>query len=893
MFRQKLLKAVCMFVISMFVSISILSGVTDTTPPAKITYFLTAYPTPKSITLVWRSVGDDGNTGTATKYDIRYSKSPITTETEWNLATKVKCDITPSPAGSAESFIVFGLSPTIKYYFAIKAADEVPNWSPLSKSPSATTPTITDTIPPGKIIDLTTSNPTANSVTLTWTTPGNDDNSKGQAARYIPYDMNRDNPISQSQLPYHLASRYIPYDIRYSLSPITDANWDSATKVKGAPAAQEVSKPETFTIVGLSPSTKYYFAIKTADEVPNWSVVSNSPSDTTKAIGITTPYKGIPFQIPCKIEVEDFDNGGQGVAYYDTTPRNSGNAYRTTEDVDIEPCNSASGGYDIGWVMANEFLKYTVNVKTAGTYTIEVRVGCGGNGGNFHIEFDDVDKTGQMTVPNTGGFQIWQTIKKTGVSLSAGKHIMKLVMDTTGTEATGNFDYINIISEGQLKLGITVTLPNGGENWVANNHVRVTWTSQGKVGNVNIDLSIDGGTNWTTLISNTANDGIESIIVPNKASSTCKIRVRDVNGTSSDMSNANFKISLTPPNDKLLFHEGAVFPNPNLAPVNPPYLISWRAGPGEQPHETVNYAGYKWADKSWHDDMISKGKLPIPFSYACRDDASQSTNLWYLDTEEKMYDNYLRAAEEGYYGIEIDEWVVWETDNRVKESISALRRVKKQYPNFYMTAGYYGDGFDDTMASASDIINIYEPEIYIYPGTKDYRTYIKKWTDWIKYYGLEGKNVGLLSGGDDFHGHPADIDLWIKYLRAESPQMASLGISIFKLYALTPDERAKYDKVMDDNFFKISPSVLIIAPTKNAKLSGTVKIEVSAAKNPETGNPVVSYRYFIDSKLVKISAIAEYLWNTSGYSKGKHIITVHAVADDYLAGVSQVNVTLK
>ncbi|MDD5687541.1 MAG: carbohydrate-binding protein [Elusimicrobia bacterium] len=888
---QKLLRLCCMFFVSMFAG-NVLLGITDTTPPAKITYFTTAYPTAKTVTLVWRSVGNDGNSGTATKYDIRYSLSPITTEAEWSSATKIKCDLTPNSAGSAESFIVFGLTPSTKYYFAIKAGDEVPNWSPLSKSLSATTPALTDTTPPGKITDLAASNPTANSITLTWTTPGNDDNSKGQAAGYIPYDMNREKPIPESQFLLRLASRYIPYDIRYSLTPITDANWDSATKVKDTPTAQEVFNQVTFSVVGLKPSTKYYFAIKTADEVPNWSVVSNSPSGTTKAIGITTPYKGIPFQIPCKIEAEDFDNGGQGVAYYDTTPRNSGNSYRTAEDVDIEPCNDAGGGYDIGWVYANEFLKYTVNVKTAGTYTVEVRVGCGGSGGNFHIEFDDVDKTGTMTVPNTGGFQIWQTIKKTGVSLSAGKHIMKLAMDTTGNEATGNFDYINIISEGQLKPGITVTSPNGGENWITGNQSKVTWTSQGNLGNINIDLSTDGGANWITIVSNTANDGSEPIIVPNKASSNCKIRVRDINGKYSDTSNANFKISLTPPNDKLLFYEGAVFPNPNLAPVNPPYLISWRAGPGEQPHETVNYAGYKWADKTWHDEMIAKGKLPIPFTYASRNNASQSANPEFLDTEEKMYNKYLKIAQEGYYGIEIDEWVTWETDDRVKESINALRRVRKQYPNTFMVAAYYGDGFDDTMASASDIINIYESEIYIYPGSKDYGSYIKKWTDWLKYYGLESKNIGILSGGDDFHGQPADIDLWIKYLRAESPRMASLGISIFKLYALSAPERAKYDKVMDDDFFKQSPSVSIISPAKNALVKGTVKISVNATKNSETGNPVVSYRYFIDNKLVKISSSPEYLWNTTGYSKGNHIITVHAVADDYLAGVSQVNVKL-
>ncbi|MDD5688243.1 MAG: carbohydrate-binding protein [Elusimicrobia bacterium] len=892
--KKYLIRLCVMFVLGIFTNVCILSGISDTTPPAKITYFLTAFPTSKTITLVWRSVGDDGNFGTATKYDIRYSLSPIITEAEWNAANKAKCDLTPNPAGSAESFIIFGLSPSTKYYFAIKAGDKVPNWSLLSKSPSATTLALTDIIPPVKITNLATSNPAPESITLTWTAPG-DNGVTSKTKMWEQYKVRYSTT--------GLVAKYIPYDIRYSLSPITDANWDSATKIQDTPAAQEVANEERFTVVGLSPSTKYYFAIKTADEVPNWSVVSNSPNGTTKPMGINIPFKGVPFQIPCKLEVEDFDNGGQDISYYDTSKGNSTyrdiptgepeNAYRKKTDVDVEPSNDASGGNDVGWVMAGEWLKYTINVMTAGTYTLEVRVACGGNGGNFHIEFDDIDKTGQMTVPNTGGFQNWQTLKKTGVSLSAGKHIMKLVMDTTGTEATGNFDYINIMSEGQLKPGITVIVPNGGENWVAGNRKTVSWASQGTVGNVNIDLSTDGGTNWTTVVPNTANDGIESFIVPNKASGNCMIRVQDIAGIPSDISNNNFTISLTPPNDKLFFHEGAVFPNPNLAPINPPYIISWFAGDSEQPHETTNFSSFKYADKSWHDRMVSKGKLPIPYSPAQRDDASKAADPDYLDTEEKMYNNYLRVAKEGYYGISIDEWVAWEGDNRVKESISALRRVKKQYPDFLMGAAYYGDGFDDVMANASDIIDLYEPEIYIYPGVKDYRTYIKKWTDWIKYYGLEGKNIGILSGGDEFNGNAPDIDLWIKYFRAESPQMAGLGLLIFNLNNLSVTELAEHDKVMDDNFFKLSPTVSITAPDKNAKLSGTVKITAIATKNPETENPIVSYRYFIDNKLVKISSTPEYLWNTTGYPKGNHIITVHAVADDYLTGVSQVNVTIK
>ncbi|MDD5687376.1 MAG: discoidin domain-containing protein [Elusimicrobia bacterium] len=151
-----------------------------------------------------------------------------------------------------------------------------------------------------------------------------------------------------------------------------------------------------------------------------------------------------------KIEAEDFDKGGEGVGYHDKEARNLGDQYRTDEGVDVE-ANTTAGGYDVGWAFAGEWLKYTVDIKTAGTYTMQVQAGAGGKGGVFHIELDDVDKTGPITVPDTGGWQTWQTITKTGVSLSAGKHIMKLVMDTNGTmveAAVGNFDYIILKYEG-------------------------------------------------------------------------------------------------------------------------------------------------------------------------------------------------------------------------------------------------------------------------------------------------------------------------------------------------------------------------------------------------------------------------------------------------------------
>ena len=169
-----------------------------------------------------------------------------------------------------------------------------------------------------------------------------------------------------------------------------------------------------------------------------------------------TPYRGSPAAIPGGIQAEDFDNGGQNVAYHDNSWGNNGGAYRST-DVDIEPTNS--GGYAVGWVGAGEWLRYTVNVSQAGNYTITARVASAGSGGTFHIEFKGQNKTGAMRVQNTGGWRNYQDLSAT-VSLEAGVQEMRVVFDSNGsTGAVGNLSYLKFTSGGS---GSSAPAPSTG-----------------------------------------------------------------------------------------------------------------------------------------------------------------------------------------------------------------------------------------------------------------------------------------------------------------------------------------------------------------------------------------------------------------------------------------------
>ena len=99
------------------------------------------------------------------------------------------------------------------------------------------------------------------SVTLTWTAPG-DDSLAGTAAAY---------------------------DLRYSTAAITSTNFAAATRVAGMAAPAASGSAETVTVTGLLSATTYYFAIKAADEAGNWAPLSNVVSRATAAVPDTVP----------------------------------------------------------------------------------------------------------------------------------------------------------------------------------------------------------------------------------------------------------------------------------------------------------------------------------------------------------------------------------------------------------------------------------------------------------------------------------------------------------------------------------------------------------------------------------------------------------------------------
>ncbi len=187
----------------------------DNVPPATST-LAQGVTTMTSIELTWTAPGDDGRTGTAAAYDIRYATAPITPST-WAAATPTDGEPTPGVPGAAESFTGTGLAVGTPYHVSLRTRDEANNWSALSNVLAAATAPAPDITPPAAVTDLAVTSATTVSLTLTWSAPGAD-GAAGTAAAY---------------------------DLRRSTEPITESNWDAAIAVDAEPVPSAAGATES------------------------------------------------------------------------------------------------------------------------------------------------------------------------------------------------------------------------------------------------------------------------------------------------------------------------------------------------------------------------------------------------------------------------------------------------------------------------------------------------------------------------------------------------------------------------------------------------------------------------------------------------------------------------
>jgi hypothetical protein len=164
---------------------------------------------------------------------------------------------------------------------------------------------------------------------------------------------------------------------------------------------------------------------------------ANGAADTKQKVPPATadasvPYGNVPAAIPGTVEAENYDTGGQGVAYNVGSVNGTAHSYRS-DGVDLEATSASGGGFNLGWTSSGQWFRYTVNVATAGTYTVSFEVAApGAVTGAFHLSGSTgASLSGRVNVPATGNWQAWQRVTAT-VTLPAGQQVLTLNEDNAG-----------------------------------------------------------------------------------------------------------------------------------------------------------------------------------------------------------------------------------------------------------------------------------------------------------------------------------------------------------------------------------------------------------------------------------------------------------------------------
>ncbi len=149
--------------------------------------------------------------------------------------------------------------------------------------------------------------------------------------------------------------------------------------------------------------------------------LSYTPGSVTSADkGVLESFSGFPVDnqiaiptwkmIPSKIQAEDFIT-------------QSGIETETTGDVD--------GNLNIGWIDNGDWVEYAIeSTSTQTEFDITYRLASIYNTGLIYVYLDDT-KISQVNVPNTGGWQVYQSVESS-LTIPAGKHYLKLFAQQGG-----------------------------------------------------------------------------------------------------------------------------------------------------------------------------------------------------------------------------------------------------------------------------------------------------------------------------------------------------------------------------------------------------------------------------------------------------------------------------
>ncbi len=152
--------------------------------------------------------------------------------------------------------------------------------------------------------------------------------------------------------------------------------------------------------------------------------------------------------IPGMLESENYDEGCNGTAYYDTDNTNQGGDYRT-DGVDVDISNS--GTTHVGWTEVDEWMEYTITTPQQTSVKLAIRSASQTNGGEIDIYLDNNLLLESIQLPVTGGWDTWDITETVSVSIPAGAHVLQVKIKQSGV----NLDYIEFK---EIVTGVTSNL---------------------------------------------------------------------------------------------------------------------------------------------------------------------------------------------------------------------------------------------------------------------------------------------------------------------------------------------------------------------------------------------------------------------------------------------------
>jgi hypothetical protein len=139
-----------------------------------------------------------------------------------------------------------------------------------------------------------------------------------------------------------------------------------------------------------------------------------------------------------------FEIAGAGSSSSTTTSTSGGTTrieaetYANMNGIVKEGCSDAGGGQDVGYIDYGDWMDYNVNVSSGGTYAVNLRVATP-SGGQLQIRNSAGTILATVTIPNTGGYQNWQTVTA-NISLAAGTQTVRVYSTSNGW----NFNWFEI-----------------------------------------------------------------------------------------------------------------------------------------------------------------------------------------------------------------------------------------------------------------------------------------------------------------------------------------------------------------------------------------------------------------------------------------------------------------